>query len=265
MTSRTDFTAEAERQRWLLEGLLAARVEADGLPTRETGARALRGLQAYRVNASAAAERALAAALPTVQMLLGQEDFEHLAQEFWRAAPPVRGDLAEWGAGFAAWVAVHDQLQAWPYLADCARLDWAMHQCERAPDDAFDGESLARLGDTDPSRLEVRFMPGLAVVESRWPVAAIHRAHHDEPNASFDAVKEAIEQERGEAAIVSRRGWKAIVTPVDAPAAQWTRQLLEGCDLATAIAQAGEAFDFTGWLTNAIQLNWVKEIHVITD
>jgi hypothetical protein len=265
MTSRPDLIAEGERQRRLIEGLLAPRADAGALPTRETGARALRGLQAYRVNANASAERALAAALPTVQMLVGQQDFERLAQEFWRAAPPVRGDLAEWGADFAAWVAGHDQLQAWPYLADCARLDWAMHVCERAPDDSLDGESLARLGDTDPSRLEARFMRGLAVIESRWPVAAIHRAHHDEANASFDAVKEAIEQERGEAAIVSRRGWRAIVTPVDAVTAQWTRQLLEGCDLATAIAQAGDAFDFTAWLTNAIQLNWVKEIRVNAD
>ena len=56
------FKAEAKRQRLLVEGILAPRAQAEGLPTRESGARALRGLQAYRVNAGASAERALAAA-----------------------------------------------------------------------------------------------------------------------------------------------------------------------------------------------------------
>jgi hypothetical protein len=266
--SRDAFNAEAERQRRLIDGLLAPRADERSLPVRETGARALRGLQAYRVNANASAERALGAAFPTVQMLLGQEDFEHLACEFWRADPPLRGDLAEWGTGFAAWVEAHEQLADWPYLGDCARLDWALHGCERAPDDALDSESLARLGDTDPSRLAVRFMPGLAVIESRWPIAGIHRAHHaqhDQAHASFDELRAAIEQAQGEAVVVSRRGWKAIVTAVDSATAQWMRQLQEGCDLASAIDQAGEGFDFTGWLTNAIQSNWVKEISVLAD
>ena len=265
MTEPSRIEAEAERQRQLIDSLFALRADAAALATRESGARAMRGLQAYRINGGASAERALAAALPTVRMLLGEEDFEHLAREFWRAAPPLRGDLAEWGADLPAWVAAHEQLRPWPYLADCARLDLAVHQCERAADAALDAASLARLGDTDPSRLVMGLMPGLAVIESRWPVVSIHRTHHDEAHASFDAAKEAIDQARGESAIVSRSGWKGIVTPVDAATAQWTRQLLEGCDLATAIAQAGAAVDFTAWLTQAIQSNWLKEVRVIAD
>ena len=264
MKNNDAFAAEAERQRRLIDGLLAPRADTSGLPTRETGARALRGLQAYRVNANASAERALATAFPTVQMLVGPEDFEHLAAEFWRADPPLCGDLGEWGAGFAAWLAGHEQLAGWPYLGDCARLDWAMHQCERAPDGVLDATSIARLGDTDPAQLRVRFMPGLRVIESRWPVGSIHRAHH-EAQASFDGLRVAIEQQRSEAVIVARRGWKAIATVVDAATAQWMRQLHEGCDLGTAIGQAGEGIDFTAWLTNAIQSNWVKEIVVVAD
>ncbi|HJV63210.1 MAG TPA: putative DNA-binding domain-containing protein, partial [Albitalea sp.] len=115
---------EAERQRRLVASLLAARADIEGLPLRESGARALRGLRAYRANADASAARAMASAFPTVQMLIGEEDFAQLAREFWRAAPPLRGDLGEWGDGLADWIASHAQLAAWPYLADCARLDW---------------------------------------------------------------------------------------------------------------------------------------------
>jgi len=255
--------AEAERQRLLVEGILAPRADAASVPTRETGARALRGLQAYRVNAGASADRALAAAFPTVQQLIGAEDFEHLAQDFWRVDPPTRGDLAQWGAGFAAWLGAHEQLRDWPYLADCARLDWALHCCERSADHELNAASVARLGDTDPSQLTVVFAPGLAVIESRWPIAAIYRAHHDD--SAFDEVRAAIDAQRGESAVVHRRGWKAVFTEVDAASAAWMRHLLEGCDLATAIAQAGDGFDFTAWLTNALASKWLKEIRVFAD
>ncbi|RQP24982.1 HvfC/BufC N-terminal domain-containing protein [Piscinibacter terrae] len=256
--------AEAKRQAALVTGILSRDADASTLPTRESGARALRGLQAYRVNAHASAERALGAAFPTVRQLIGEEDFDRFAQLHWRDEPPARGDLAEWGAAFAAWLSSQQPLREWPYLGDCAKLDWAMHRCERAADADFDASSATRLGDTDPSRLAVVLMPGLAVIESRWPIAIIHRAHHD-AGFSFDEVRDAIAREQAESVIVSRRGWKAVHATVDDATAQWTRQLLEGCDLATALSQAGDGFDFTAWLTLAISSNWLKEFRVLGD
>lgn len=257
--------AEADRQRALVAALFAPRADATALATHQTGARALRGLQAYRLNGDAAAQRALASAFPTLQMLLGREDFDQLAREFWRADPPGRGDLAEWGADLADWIGAHAQLADWPYLADCARLDWALHCCERAADAAPDSASFARLADTDPSRLAAELMPGLALVESRWPIASIHEAHRSGEAAVFESLGDAIAQPRGEVALVSRHGWKAIVTPLDAATAQWTRLLLDGHDLASALARAGEEFDFSAWLAAALQGQWLKEVRVLTD
>jgi len=256
--------AEASRQAALVTGILAPGADASALSTRETGARALRGLQAYRVNAHASAERALGAAFPTVRQLIGEEGFDRFAQLYWRDEPPVRGDLAEWGASLPAWLSSQEVLREWPYLADCARLDWALHRCERAADASFDAASAARLGDTDPSRLAIAFMPGLSLVDSRWPIATIHRAHH-QSDVSFDDVREAMAREQAESVIVFRQGWKAVQATLDSATAHWTRQLLEGCDLATALARAGEGFDFTAWLTLAITSNWVKEFRVLSD
>ena len=256
---------EAERQRRLIESLFASRADAQALPTRESGARALRGLQAYRANGDASAARALATAFPTVQMLLGEENFEHLAREFWRADPPVHGDLGDWGDTLPVWIAQHAGLAEWPYLADCARLDWALHCCERAEDAALDAASIPRLGDTDPSRLVLLLMPGTALVESAWPVAAIHAAHRSQDEQAFDAVRAAIAQQRGEAVLVSRQGFKAVPQVVDAGTARWTQRLLAGDDLATAIEHAAAGFDFGNWLTQALQSNWVKGIRVLPD
>jgi hypothetical protein len=258
-------TAEAERQRALVAALFAPRAYAAALATHEAGARALRGLQAYRLNGDAAAQRALASAFATLRMLVGAEDADQLAREFWRADPPSRGDLAEWGAGLADWIGAHGQLAAWPYLADCARLDWALHCCERAADAAPHSASFARLADTDPSRLVAEFMPGLALIESRWPIVSIHEAHRTGEAAAFEALPDAIAQPRAENALVSRRGWKAIVTPVDDETARWTRLLLDGRDLASALALAGERFDFGAWLAAALQGAWLKEVRVLPD
>ena len=93
--------AEAQRQRQLVALLLAERADTATLATRESASRALRGLQAYRANADASAARALGTAFPTVQALVGDEDFAHLAHEFWRFDPPTRGDLGDWGDAFA--------------------------------------------------------------------------------------------------------------------------------------------------------------------
>ena len=255
---------EAERQRRLVESLLASTAQASTLPTREAGERALRGLQAYRANADASAERALATAFSTVKMLLGEEDFRQLAREFWRAAPPQRGDLGEWGEALPGWLAAHGQLAEWPYLADAARLDWALHRCERAADEEPERASLARLGDTDPARLAVEFMPGVSLVESDWPIGLLHRAHHVDDRL-FDALREAIASPRGEAVLVARAGWKAVPTTLDAATAAWTRLLLDGCDLGSALAAAGDGFDFAAWLATALQANWLKGIRRLAD
>lgn len=255
---------EARRQAAFVAGILSRDADASALPTREAGARALRGLQAYRTNADACAERALGAAFPTVRQLIGEDGFDHFARLHWRDQPPSRGDLAEWGGGFAAWLSLQDALREWPYLCDCARLDWALHCCERAADASFDASSAARLGDTDPSRLVAVFMPGVSLIESRWPIASILRAHQD-ASVSFDEVRQAIAREHNESVIVYRQGWKAMHASVDEITTPWTRQLLEGCDLGTALSQAGEGFDFTAWLARAIASNWLKEFRVLGD
>jgi Putative DNA-binding domain len=259
---------EALRQQGLLAALAANGADARVPGLRESGARAVRGLEAYRANAEASADRALARAFGTVQAMLGAEDFRHLAREFWRARPPQRGDLGEWGDEFPAWLGAHAALAAWPWLADCARLDLALHRNERAADATLDVASLARLESTDPSRLRVRLMPGTALLGSAWPIGRIHAAHQltgDAAERMFGAVRDDIDAGRGEQVLVVRQGWRAVVRrlcPADAP---WVRAVLDGACLTDALVCAGESFDFTAWLGTAVRESWLKEVVVIGD
>ncbi|HJV63714.1 MAG TPA: hypothetical protein VJ743_22385, partial [Albitalea sp.] len=65
--------------------------------------------------------------------------------------------------------------------------------------------------------------------------------------------------------IVSRRGWKGVVTRVDAATAAWTRELLAGADLAQALQRAQPGFDFGTWLAIALRNDWLKGIRVLRD
>ncbi len=253
---------EAVRQGALLAALRAP--DAAAVPAlRESAARAARGLQAYRANAEAIADRALASAFATVRALVGERDFSRLAAEFLRAQPPQRGDLGEWGDGFAGWLAAHPALAPWPYLGDCARLDLALHRNERAADAVLDGASLARLESVDPARLRLLLMPGTALVVSRWPIASIHAAHQLAGAAAgraFEAVREAIAAARGERVLVLRQGWRAVTRALDEVDAVWVQCLLDGVDLEAALQRAGEAFDFAAWLATALRESWLKGV-----
>lgn len=252
---------DAERQQALLAALAGGAAPLGVL--RESGERAARGLAAYRANAEAIAERALASAFATVQAMVGDDDFRHLAREFWQAHPPERGDLGEWGDAFAAWLAAHRGLTAWPWLADSARLDLALHRNQRAADAALDAASLGLLESTDPSQLRLLLVPGTVVLCSVWPIAAIHHAHQlagDAAERAFADVRAAIAAQRGEQVLVVRKGWRAVVHPLDALTASWTRDLLDGVDLAAALTRAGEGFDFTAWLTTALREAWLTAV-----
>jgi len=251
---------EAQRQQALLRALLSG-ASVDGL--REQGERAARGLEAYRANAEAIAERTLAAAFPTVQALVGADDFKRLARAFWHAQPPLRGELGEWGDAFAAWLQAHAAMAPWPYLADSARLDFALHSNERAADAALDAASLSLLESADPARLHMRLMPGTALIRSAWPIAGIHRAHQlegAEAEKAFERARDAIAAQRGEDAMVVRQGWRAVVVPLQIVDARWTEALLADASLAQALEQAGEGFDFAVWLETAVRNAWLKEI-----
>jgi len=252
---------EARRQQAVL-AILAGQADA-GLVLREPAERAARGLAAYRANAQALAERALAAAFPTVQAMLGEADFAQLAREHWLAHPPLRGDIGEWGGELPAAIEAHAGLTAWPWLADCARLDLALHRCERAADARFDAGSLTLLGDADPGELRLEPMPGFAVLASRHPIVTIHAAHARAAGADTDAftpVREALAAGRGEAACVLRSGWRAVVQPIDTATAGATLALLAAPDLGAGLEGAGPDFDFTAWLAGALSGGWLKGV-----
>ena len=242
--------AEGARQRALVAALLG-RATADEA-----------GLAVYRANAAALAARALGAAFPTVRALLGAATFERLAYDHWLALPPTLGDVGEWGAGLPVWLEAQAALIAWPFLGDVARVDFAVHACERAADATFDAASFGLLAAGEPKRLQLRFRPGTQVIRSRWPVATLYAAHGADAEPDATSLRAALATAGRESVLVARDGWRAAVHRLDAADALVAAELLAGAALGPALGRAGPGFDFAAWLARALGGGWLQGVVV---
>ena len=282
--STTARDKEALRQQMLLRALWHDARPAVVAGWMRDGESFARGLQAYQASAGALAERALAAAYPTVMQLLGDESFAGLARAFWHRHAPLLGDVACWGAELPAFIAAADQLAEEPYLADVARLEWAVHTAHTAADGPAAPQGLHLLAQADPATLWLQLQPGAALVVSTHPVVAIWQAHRavvgrgaddgddgedsddsDEANEAnganeaeggpdgahdrFAGVRQALAEGRAESALVCRQGWRVRVHALPAATLPFVRAVLQGQPLAGALAAAQAqahtpAFDF---------------------
>lgn len=259
-------TAPSRRVEALRQQALLAVLAGDAPPQaldawlRERGPRARRGLQAHRAHAAALAERALASFFPTVAQWLGPPAFAAMAQAFWQACPPVRGDVAQWGGALPDFIAAAADLAAEPGLPDLARLEWAVQQADMAADAGEAGTGLDLLATADPLGLWLQLPPGTAVLSSPHPVATIWLAHRSAAADRFAPVRQALAQGGGEHALIWRQGWRAQVHLLTDHAACFTRAVLAGRPVGQALHDAGPAFDFEAWLLAALRQGWLVSV-----
>jgi hypothetical protein len=254
MTLDAEREHEARRQQLLLRALWRQLPDASlGGWLRDSPPRQSRALAAYRSNGAALAARALGAAFPTVAQMVGGDSFDALAAAFWQHAPPTCGDLAAYGAGLPDFVAADGQLADVPWLADCARLDWAVHAAQSAADAEPVPRGLDLLGSDDAPALQIVLQPGTSLVVSCWPIVQIWHAHRSDGPDRFDSVRAALAAQAGECALVWRAGWRPQVKTLHAKDAGFTGALLEGRSLAAALDRAGADFHFESWLLDALR------------
>lgn len=262
---------EALRQQALLSTLLRDSGAAGLADWLQAGTPFARGLQAYQAHAGELAERALSAAFPTLQQLMGETSFAALARAFWHHSPPRCGDVARWGDDLPAFVAAAPDLADEPYLADVARLEWAVHEAQTAADTTPTAFGLQHLAQGDPEQLRLVPCAGTALVVSPYPLVSIWQAHHpetqpQEPSAdAFAAVRRAFAQQRAEAALVWRHAWRVEVAAVPAAQVDFTRQVMQGVAVGPALQAAMNQgqFDFEAWLLVQVQRGWLAGVDAV--
>jgi hypothetical protein len=249
-----------ELQREVLRALLgrgdaaaAVSVAADGL-----GADARLGI--YRHHVFTTLTAALAAAFPVVCRLVNERFFAYAADRYVRHDPPSGPCLFEYGETFAAFLGAFPPCQGLPYLADVARLEWAMNRALHAPDHvpleapALLAQAPAMTGD------EIFALdPSLSLVASPWPVDRIWRAN--QPGADDQAT---VDLAAGGVAIEVRRlGDDVGFRRLDRGVFAFRAALAEGRRVSEAVGLAlavDEAFDLVGALGAIVEEGLLVEI-----
>jgi hypothetical protein len=135
-----------------------------------------RRLRIYRNNTRASLTATLMAVFPVTVRLVDERFFRYAADEFIRCNPPSEPRLVRYGADFPAFLRTFEGLSDMPFVAETARLEWAIAE-------ALDAASLPSLGlaaleaDSDGITPEFVLQPSLRFVVSHWPVLSVWSAH----------------------------------------------------------------------------------------
>jgi Putative DNA-binding domain len=198
-------------------------------------------LRVYRHHVFESLASALAATFPTVQAVVGSDFFRGLARAFIGRSPPSQPVLAEYGAAFPDFVAGCDAARDLPYLADVARLDWALNLAFHVPAGGrLAAADLAAIPADRLSSLRLALAPGTAVVSSSYPLDRIWAA--SQPGAPADPVDVG---GGGGHLLVLRRPDDSAFVALSAGEAAFVTGLAAGLSLEGAAHRAHSDFDLS--------------------
>jgi hypothetical protein len=214
-------------------------------------------LALYRGNLTGTWRKVLASAYPVVRALVGDEFFVALSREYGLADPSGSGDLNQFGHRMA------DLLASWPpsapyrYLADIARLEWAVHRAYFAADSLpWSAEQWAR---HTPDMLEaasISLHPAVALLRTSTCAADIWVAYQ---GAGSEPVIHDIDAPQW--IVVTRPHWAPEVQAVTPAAFEMLEALRRGESLGAALDIAltyDRDFDF-----GATWRSWIEQKIVI--
>ncbi len=213
----------------------------------------LQRLQLHRHHVMRSVGAALAATFPTVATVVGHEFFGLLARDFMAGTSLADPVLSRYGEHFHQFVAAKQNMHGLPYLADVARLDWALNVAFHSPlEPRLSTADLAgRLQDSLAS-LSVGLPAGSSLIESAYPLDLIWQA--SQPGASVDRVDLAA----GPVCLaIFRRPEDAAFVVLAPGEAAFIKYLCRGDPLATAARYASQVeadFDLAATFSRMLRL-----------
>lgn len=228
---------QADFRRYLLGGdaaAIAATVAIDGLAPAQR-------LQIYRNHVGISLREALKTSYATVASLVGEEFFAAMCASFIDTHPPAGPCLAEYGGEFPDYVAAYEPARGIAYLADAARLDWALNEAYCAPEAApIEVTALAEIDPDNYGALRLRLQPSLRYLRSDYPLKRIWEV--SQPDAPADARVDL--QAGGVHLEIRRSGERAIFRALNPGAWQWRNALAQGASLGDSVMALGRDKEF---------------------
>lgn len=192
-------------------------------------------LSVYRNTFTQTLIRALRLSYPAVDRLVGAAFFDAAAGDFVVQQPPRSSFLDDFGGDFAAFLERFAPAASLPYLADVARLEWAVSRALHAPDAA--ALSLASLGSVDAADYaQICFTPhpSVSLIHTIFPADVIWCAVLEDDDAALAA----IDLSSGPAWLIVQRGPSAFdIARLDEALWRFVSDLCAGCPLGAALGE----------------------------
>lgn len=134
--------------------------------------------------------RALRLSYPAVERLVGEEFFEAAVAQFLRQFWPRSACLDDFGSDFCAFLGSFAPVSNLCYLADVARLEWAVHEALHAPQaSALRLEPLLELAPSHCADVCFVADPSLRFVATNSPADLIWRAVLEQDDCALDRLQ----------------------------------------------------------------------------
>ncbi len=204
---------------------------------------------------------ALQATFPVVNRIVGEKCFTAIARRYVLSVPPRRPCLFEYGESFPRFLGAQPAVRPLAYLADVARLEWAINRAAHAEDmPALDAAAVAGCIGRATGEFIVGLDPACRLIGSPWPIDRIWQAHQ----ATCGSIEPVDLDAGGVLLLVHREAGEVGWLRVNAPAFAFVGSLLADGRLRKACALAGAidpAFDAGSLLAVLIEGGAVVSIN----
>jgi hypothetical protein len=195
----------------------------------------------YRNTVRSTLINALRLSYPAVQRIVGADFFEAAALLYIHEHAPRSACLNDYGGDFAGFLAAFEPARSLPYLADVARLEWAVNRALHAPDHpGLDLHRLAALNESARATVRLQLHPGVSLLSLRFPADVIWRAVLDQDERAMAAVDP---QSAAVHVLVERQAAGVVVRRLSAQAWQFAARLSAGTPLYALLDQASDPSD----------------------
>lgn len=222
-------------------------------------------LQIYQNNVIGSLTRAMQLTYPLIVILTGEGFAESVMRSFVRENPPREACLARYGEGFDRYFESYAPARDLPYLADIARLEWAMNESFYAQDDsALDPSDLQNVPGGELADLTLNLRSSVRLVESRWPLLAIREFCLEENRDE----SQTLDLDQGGCKVMVHRPFLSAETEsLDSPEYDFLKGVKEGRPLGEileSVLQTHPDFDFQAFLQKHLLLETFSSVRANT-
>lgn len=222
-------------------------------------------LQIYRNNVIGSLAVAMQLTYPLIVILTGESFAENVMRSFVRENPPREACLARYGEGFDEYIESYEPARGLPYLADVARLEWAMNESFYARDDsALDPSDLQNVPGSELADMALRLRSSVRLMESRWPLPAIREFCLQEKRDE----SQTLDLDQGSCKVMVYRPFlSAEIELLDPAEYDFLKGVSEGSplgDILESVLQTHPDFDFQAFLQKHLRLETFSSIQANT-